>query len=115
MDVQLSSDALAVIDEKVASGEFPSPEAVIDEALRLLSARDREYGEWLRAAAAKGEESAAAKGSILVDEAFRESVRARVREHPASAAKQQTLVEYLLSAPRGEPEIPLDRGPDVPA
>jgi predicted flap endonuclease-1-like 5' DNA nuclease len=32
-----------------------------------------------------------------------------------SVPKRQTLVEYLLSAPQGEPEIPLDRGVNVPA
>ena len=85
MDVQLSSDAQAVIDEKVASGEFASPEAVIDEALRLLSARDREYGEWLRAAVAKGEESIAAGRVIPVDEAFWERIRERVRVRSAPA------------------------------
>jgi Arc/MetJ-type ribon-helix-helix transcriptional regulator len=80
MDLVLSPEALGVIQERVASGEFATPEAVIDEALRLLSTRDREYGEWLRAAVAKGEESIRLHGAIPVDEAFWERIRARVRE-----------------------------------
>ena len=83
MDIVLSSDALAVIDEKVASGEFASAEAVIDEALRVLSARDREYGEWLRAAVAKGEESIVAGRVIPVDAAFWKRIRERVQSTPA--------------------------------
>jgi Arc/MetJ-type ribon-helix-helix transcriptional regulator len=79
MELVLSPEALDILQERVASGEFATPEAVIDEALRLLSTRDREYGEWLRAAVAKGEESIRLHGSILVTPEYWERLKQRYR------------------------------------
>ncbi len=77
MEVQLSPEALAVINEQVASGEFASAAEVVDEALALLQERDRHYGEWLRAEVQKGEDSLNAGHYRVVDDAFWAEVRAR--------------------------------------
>ncbi len=77
MEVQLSPEALAVIDEKVASGEFASASEVVDEALALLNERDRQYGVWLRAEVQKGEDDLAAGRFRIVDDDFWAEIRAR--------------------------------------
>jgi putative addiction module CopG family antidote len=77
VDIALSEEAMSVIEQKLASGEFESAEAVVDAAMRLLQARDHEYGEWLRAAVQRGEESVAAGRVVSVDEAFWKKLRER--------------------------------------
>ena len=54
MSVHLSSRAESLIQKKVESGLYPSADAVIEEALRLLEEHDRL--RWLREAVAKGQE-----------------------------------------------------------
>lgn len=41
MNVVLNPDLETLVNQKVSSGEFPSAEAVVEEGLRLLKARDR--------------------------------------------------------------------------
>jgi putative addiction module CopG family antidote len=41
MNVALNPDLETLVSQKVSSGEFPSAEAVVEEGLRLLKARDR--------------------------------------------------------------------------
>ena len=47
MTIQLSKDAQAIIDQAVASGQYASPEAVIDAGLALLAERQTKLA-WLR-------------------------------------------------------------------
>ncbi|HXJ92133.1 MAG TPA: type II toxin-antitoxin system ParD family antitoxin [Terriglobia bacterium] len=41
MNVVLNPDLETLVKQKVTSGEFPNAEAVLEEGLRLLKARDR--------------------------------------------------------------------------
>ena len=41
MNVALNPDLKVLVNQKVRSGEFPSAEAVVEEGLRLLKARDQ--------------------------------------------------------------------------
>ncbi len=47
MTISLSKQAQAIIDAAVASGQYASPEAVIDASLALLAERDKKLA-WLR-------------------------------------------------------------------
>lgn len=51
MEVALAPDLERLVKEKVESGEYSNPGAVVREALNLLANRDRELGR-LRAAVA---------------------------------------------------------------
>ena len=41
MQVALNSEGEKLIKEKVQSGQYPTPEAVVEEAMRLLKERDQ--------------------------------------------------------------------------
>jgi antitoxin ParD1/3/4 len=41
MNVALNPDLEVLVNQKVRSGEFPTAEAVVEEGLRLLKARDQ--------------------------------------------------------------------------
>ena len=41
MQVALNSEWEKLIKEKVRSGQYPTPEAVVEEAMRLLKERDQ--------------------------------------------------------------------------
>lgn len=41
MNVALNPDLEVLVNQKVRSGEFPNAEAVLEEGLRLLQARDQ--------------------------------------------------------------------------
>jgi len=41
MQVALNSEWEKLIKEKVQSGQYPTPEAVVEEAMRLLKERDQ--------------------------------------------------------------------------
>ena len=80
MELRLSPAAQAVIDEKLASGQFASADAVVDAALALLHDRDGEYGEygeWLRAEVRKGDLDIEEGRVTTVDAVFWERVRGR--------------------------------------
>jgi antitoxin ParD1/3/4 len=57
MSVVLSPETEEKIREKVASGLFPTADEVVQEALRLLEARER--WNWLQQALAEGDEGEA--------------------------------------------------------
>jgi len=48
LEITLSGDALKYIRRKVASRQFASPSAVIEEAVSLLQAQDGDFEDWLR-------------------------------------------------------------------
>lgn len=58
MTITLSPDLVAIIEAKVASGRFPSAEAVLREALHQLEAAEASLAEddeaWLREAYEEG-------------------------------------------------------------
>ncbi len=60
MPIQLTPEAEALIEKKVQSGLYASPEAAIEAAVQLLDEHDRRlHLQRLRAAIAKGEEGEA--------------------------------------------------------
>ena len=68
MTIQLSKASQSIIDEAVASGQFASPEAVIDAGLKLLAERESKHA-WLRD---KIQASIAQGGSHTMDEVMAE-------------------------------------------
>ena len=62
MSIQLSPEAEALIRELVENGDYDDPEAVVDEALRVLMERDKL--ERLKALIAIGDEQAA-RGQVV--------------------------------------------------
>ncbi len=58
MTITLSPDLVAIIEEKVASGRFPSADAVLREALHQLEVAEASLAEddeaWLREAYEEG-------------------------------------------------------------
>ena len=44
MQVALNSEWEDLVKEKVQSGQYPTPEAVVEEAMRLLKERDQGEG-----------------------------------------------------------------------
>jgi putative addiction module CopG family antidote len=90
LELALSDEALAAINERVASGEFASPSAVVEAALALLARVEAQERERMRTALAEGEEDATAGRVQEADVAFFAEIRARVaalrRGWPRSAA-----------------------------
>jgi len=41
MNVDLNSELLAFVTEKVRTGEYPTPQAVVEDAVRFLAERSR--------------------------------------------------------------------------
>ena len=64
MTISLSKQSKTIVEEAVASGNYASPEAVIDAGLELLAAQSRE-NSWLRD---KVHRSLAEGGSHTFDE-----------------------------------------------
>ena len=62
MSIQLSPGAEALVRQLVDRGDYDNPEAVVDEALRVLMERDR--FERLKALIAVGEEQSA-RGQVV--------------------------------------------------
>ena len=54
MDLQLSSDARAIIEKLVAAGVYPSAAAVIETALLRMEGDEPAYWEHVRAQVAEG-------------------------------------------------------------
>ena len=75
MTISLSDDAKAIIDAAVASGQFASPEAVVDAGLRLLVIHDRKVAE-LRATI----HAAIARGGSFTDEEVEAAIEADLDE-----------------------------------
>lgn len=63
MTITLSPDLIAIIEAKVASGRFPSADAVLWEALHQLDAAEAVDTSWLREAY----EAGLAEGGEAVD------------------------------------------------
>lgn len=59
MNVVLNPELETLVNKKVSSGEFASAEAVVEEGLRLLKARDRAES-WLELLLLEAEESGTA-------------------------------------------------------
>jgi Arc/MetJ-type ribon-helix-helix transcriptional regulator len=55
MAITLSADLQAKVDDLLATGDYDSPECVIDASLNLLRRRDEQI-RWLRDALREGEE-----------------------------------------------------------
>jgi putative addiction module CopG family antidote len=88
LELALSDEALAAINECVASGEFASPSAVVEAALALLARVEAQERERIRTALAEGEEDARQDASRkLTQRASRRSVRG----WPRSAASDSCL------------------------
>ncbi len=68
MTISLSKQAQSIIDAAVASGQFASPEAVVDAGLALLAEREQKLA-WLRN---KVQRSIAKGGSHTMDEVMAE-------------------------------------------
>ena len=79
MPIQLTPRAEARVREKVRSGHYPSPEAAIDVALRLLDAYDRRLARLRRAIATGDEGEALPWTPFLVDELIREVEEMQLR------------------------------------
>ncbi len=77
MTVTLPVDIARLVDEKVASGEYTSESAVIQEGLALLLGQDPEFEAWL------GTEGAAAYDAIAADPSRAVSIE-EVRAHLAA-------------------------------
>jgi putative addiction module CopG family antidote len=54
MDVHLTREAEAVVKAEIASGEFPTAEAVVAASLRLLRLQRDSYWDTVRALVAEG-------------------------------------------------------------
>ena len=67
MTISLGDDANAIIDAAVASGQFASPEAVVDAGLRLLAERERKL-DWLRKKIRKSIDSIEQNGGLTDEE-----------------------------------------------
>ena len=75
MTILLSKDARAIIDQAVASGQYASPEAVIDAGLQLLAMHDRKVAE-LRASI----QAALTRGGSFTDEEVEAAIEADLDE-----------------------------------
>ena len=73
MTIPISTDAKAIIDAAVASGQFASPEAVVDAGLRLLAVHDRKVAE-LRASI----QAAIERGGSFTDEEVEAAIEAEL-------------------------------------
>ena len=56
MEVQISGETEALIAKLIASGDYPTTEAVIDAALQQLDAALEQYLEKVQAAVAQGQD-----------------------------------------------------------
>ena len=73
MSIRLTPETEALIQQKVSSGLYPSAEAAVEAALRLLDDHDRRVAR-LRTALAAGEEGEALPWSfMLMEELHREA------------------------------------------
>jgi antitoxin ParD1/3/4 len=79
MEIKVSYDIEQIIAEKVNSGEFETPEQVVERAVRLLHERDREMKKELEALLReiqKGvDDIESGHGIELTDEVFEEIVQ----------------------------------------
>ena len=75
LEVALSDEALAAINERVASGEFASPSAVVEAALSVLADHDARVAAF-RAAVAEGMADVEAGRVVPVDDSFWARLRA---------------------------------------
>lgn len=74
MDVTLSPECARIVNAKIRSGRYDSPNDVVQEALRLLDAREEaEYRE-LQGKIDKGLESLARGERIEGEDAYRQLV-----------------------------------------
>ena len=79
LNVSIADDLTRFIEAKVQSGEYPSPDAVVEDALRLLEEAqktDEEKLAWLRAAIEEGEASGDA-GPLDIEAIIGEARRRR--------------------------------------
>ena len=79
LNVSIADDLTRFIEAKVQSGEYPSPDAVVEDALRLLEESqksDEEKLAWLRAAIEEGEASGDA-GPLDIEAIIGEARRRR--------------------------------------
>jgi antitoxin ParD1/3/4 len=87
MNLSLDPELQKLIDERVQSGKYASPEAVLAAALRTLEQQER-LGDFaageLDALLAEGEHSIEQEGTLDGDEAFRQrrERRAQARNQP---------------------------------
>ena len=77
--MQLSDAARDAIMRRVANGDFPTADAVIDEAVRVLEAQHQDYVRYLHEAIAEGEADIAAGRIVEATPEFYESIKARVK------------------------------------
>ena len=88
MTIELSKEAEAVIDAAMASGQFASPEAVVDAALRLLAIHDRKVAE-LRATL----QDAIARGGSFTDDEVDAAIDADLDEWERRHGKSARAAE----------------------
>ena len=84
MQVALNSEWEKLIEEKVRSGQYPTPEAVVEEALRLLKERDQAEDR-LEALLQEAEDSGEA--TEMTEEDW-ENIRREVHERHAERKTQ---------------------------
>ena len=80
MNVILTPELEAMIQEKVVSGDYSDPSEVVREALRLLEERDRQL-ERLRAELATGLEQIARGTTVAYTPDFLDRLKREAAEH----------------------------------
>ncbi len=88
MTISPSNDAKAIFDRAVASGQYASPEAVIDAGLQLLALHDRKVAE-LRASI----QAAIARGGNFTDEEVEAAIEADLDEWERNNGHQTRAAE----------------------
>lgn len=80
MEVQLSDAARDAIMRRVANGDFPSADAAVDEAVRVLEEQHQDYVRYAQEAIDEGEADIKAGRVVEATPEFYESIRQRVKE-----------------------------------
>ncbi len=78
--MQLSDAARDAIMRRVANGDFPTADAAVDEAIRLLEAQHEDYVRYLQEAIAEGDADIEAGRVVEATPEFYESIKARVKQ-----------------------------------